>query len=104
MSNIWKITKCSKAIKGSNDDLPDLLQLAPSARVMLTRHIDTADGAFGTVTHIKNDTNKGSPKVYLLYDNERIGKHQKPHTSQKAHQPQFLCPCMRTKKINAYQK
>jgi len=48
-----KLKKLDQIVKGANDDLPNILQLATSARGMLTRYLDLTkgldNGAFGTI-------------------------------------------------------
>ena len=73
-----KMTKLDKPMKGNSNDMKDMIQVAPGARVMLTRNIDVSDGlvngSFGTVTGY---TQTPKERIFIRFDSSESGSKQK---------------------------
>ena len=73
-----KMTKLDQPMKGNSNDMKDMIQVAPGARVMLTRNIDVSDGlvngSFGTVTGY---TQTPKERIFIRFDSSESGSKQK---------------------------
>ena len=73
-----KMTKLDQPMKGNSNDMKDMIQVAPGARVMLTRNFDVSDGLVnGTFVTVTGYTQTPKERIFIRFDSSESGSKQK---------------------------